>query len=249
MSDNSIDHCEKGHLYLAFGKEYDTTAAYSVKALRRFSNLPVRVLSNLSAKIQHPLWDELQDVTFQRFLPSIHDREVKTRMIEYSPFEQTLFTDCDTVIHSERFLEAFELLKGCDVAFPLYTANESRDRIKTAIYQQAIQAFKIVQTNLRVLQGGVCVFRNNKPAKAFFCLWNQYWKVHQLRDMPPLVATAYNVKNVSLGIMSKDYGFPKSSIIQHFYGWKPPKTNLIPQFTKTVVNEGKGRWELRKCFR
>lgn len=240
---------DKGHLYLAFGTEYDKAAAHSVKALRAYSDLPVRVLTNLPEADRNLLWNTIQDVSFKQFKLGLHDREIKTRMIEYTPFKQTLYTDCDTVIHSDEFLDVFNILKKCDIAFPFHTPKESAIRLQTDIYKQAITELNVTQPNLLVLQGGICAFQHNDASKRFFSLWNQYWNLHQLRDMPPLVAAAYNIVDVAIGMLSKEFGFPDSKVIQHFYGWKPPKTSLIPQFEKKVVNESKGRWELRRCFR
>ena len=239
----------KGHLYVAFGNEYDKAAAFSVAALRKHSSLPVCVLSNVPESNRHSKWSECKGVDFVYFrLRDQKNRAVKTRMCSFTPFDETLYTDCDTVILSSKVMLAFEILKSCDVAFPFYSRKQSDQRLATPIYKEALAKFAVVGNPL-VYQGGVCVFRRNEASQRFFELWNKYWKVDHFRDMPPLMAAISNVKGVAIGFLSQDYGFPYSGVIQHFYGWRPPKTKQLPQFIKDAPNETKRMWEPRKCFR
>jgi len=237
----------RGHLYIAFGIEYDKATAFSVATLRKHSTLPVCVLTNV--KKRHPKWKECDNVKFVFMESADRDnRDVKTRMVNFTPYDESLYTDSDTLILSNKFALAFDVLKNCDIAFPYYPGKQSAQRLATPIYREALAKFKVKDIPL-VYQGGVCVFRRNDAVKKFFALWNEYWKVDRFRDMPPLVAAVHNVHGVAIGLLSQNYGFPHSDIIQHFYGWRPPKTGALPQFVKDAANETSRRWEPRRCFR
>jgi len=233
-----------GHVYVAFGEEYDKQAAWSAVAARRFSSLPIYVLSNL---VQHdPKWDEVSNVSFKFFNSSFENRDVKTSMWEYSPFDKTLYTDTDTAIQSSKFTEAFDALQFCDVAFPYHGTWEEGKKV-TRLYRMAMDKFK-VEKPLVVLQGGVCVFSKTTGTKKLFKLWNNYWDAFgRGREMMCLACAAKNVKGVSIGMLSKDFGFPESKIIQHFYGSKAPHTDLIPKISKNKEFDkkyGRNRWDL-----
>ena len=238
----------RGHLYVVFGKEYERAAIASVRALRKVSALPVHIITNLRESEQSHDWRGLR-ITFKVLdMVNQQNRSVKTRLDKYTLFDETLYTDCDTIIRSKEFMTAFDILQGCDVAFPMHTRKESNDRLATKVYQQSVKAFSPTSP-LFVYQGGVCVFKKNKRTTRFFELWNFYWSQTQFRDMPGLMCAVHNVRGVSIGILPRSFGFDNSKVIQHFYGWNPPKDGDMPQFVKDSANEKKMVWQPRKCFR
>jgi hypothetical protein len=238
----------RGHLYLVFGQQYELAATASIRRLQQFSDLPVHVITNIPEQRRRG-WDSIDNITFELLeIPDRLNRHIKTQLDMYTPFDETLYTDSDTLIHSKEFMIAFDILETCDIAFPMHTRKESVQRLRTAVYQEAIQMFK-PKGDLFVYQGGVCVFKKNEAVRKFFKLWNEYWSCSKFRDMPGLVCAVHNIKGVAIGTLPRSMGFDKSTIIQHYYGWKPPKTDKLPQFIKDAPNEGKRRWEPRKCFR
>lgn len=238
----------RGHLYLVFGSEYEKAATASIRELRKHSELPVHVVTNIPAVVRKG-WEGLDKITFQELgIPDRLNRHIKTQLDLYSPFDETLYTDSDTLIQSSEFMLVFDVLQGCDIAFPMHTRKESDSRLKTAVYQEAIHTFK-PKGPLFVYQGGVCVFKKNEPTRQFFKLWNEYWAESKFRDMPGLVCAVHNIRGTTIGTLPRSIGFDHSEIIKHYYGWKPPKSNKMPQFIKDAPNEGKRRWEPRKCFR
>lgn len=239
----------RGHQYITFGKEYERAVLGSVNALRKFSKLPVHIVTNIPKNQLSAEWKKFKKITFTCLsLPDGHNRHVKTRMYRHTPFDETLYTDCDTVIQSAEFMEAFNILESCDIAFPMHSLKGSTWRLKTKIYRRAIKQFKADDARF-VYQGGVCAYKKNENTQRFFDLWHSYWNIFKFRDMPSLACVIHNITDVSIGVLPSTMGFDNSTIIQHFYGWKPPKSNDIPQFTKVCPNEGKMRWEPRKCFR
>lgn len=238
----------RGHLYLVFGDQYEKAAVASIRALRNHSELPVHVVTNIPEPLRKG-WEGLPNVGFQLLdMPDRLNRHIKTSLDLYTPFDETFYTDSDTLIHSAEFLEVFDILGTCDIAFPMHTRKESDNRLKTPIYQEALTQFN-PKGPLFVYQGGVCVFKKNAAVRRLFKLWNEYWVMSKFRDMPGLVCAVHNVKGVAIGTLPRSIGFDHSKVVQHYYGWKPPKSAKMPQFVKDAPNEGKRRWEPRKCFR
>lgn len=238
----------RGHLYLVFGTEYEKAATASIKELRKYSNLPVHVVTNIP-EFRRKGWEDIKEITYQILdIPDRLNRYIKTQLDLYTPFDETFYTDSDTLIQSSEFMLVFDVLQGCDIAFPMHTRKESDSRLKTSVFQEAIRTFK-PKGSLFVYQGGVCVFKKNENTRRFFKLWNEYWAETKFRDMPGLVCAVHNVKDVTIGTLPRSIGFDHSEIVKHYYGWKPPTSTKMPQFVKDAANEGKRRWEPRKCFR
>jgi len=236
----------RGHIYVAFGKEYDMQAAHSALAARRFSSLPILVLTNRSEKERSDIWAKVTKVSFRRFkLPDKENRDIKTKAVYYTPFDQTLFTDTDTVIQSSQFLKSFELLNSCDIAFSIDRIFQIGGKV-LRLYREAMNMFSI-NLPLVVYQGGVFVFKKNAPVEQLFSLWNTYWdKFGRGREMMCLACAAKNIEGVAIGTLSKDYGHLRSHIIQHFVGGNAVKTPLLPCIKKSKQFDkkyGPGRWD------
>lgn len=246
---------DKGFLYVAFGTEYDKVAAYSVKHLRTVSSLPVCVVTNLVKQNRSSIWSGIKDVVFRYLkLNDLESRVAKCKPDIISPFEKTIYVDCDTVVLSKKFVEVFDFLDFCDIALPAHTIQESIDRLKMPIYKQAIKDFRPKKVDY-VYQAGVLAFRKNKRVRSFFELWYSYWRKRKLRDMPCLVCAIGNFPDISIMHLSKDYSFIDSSIIQHYSGCHRSRRkntkDVLPDYTKTLVWEkgAKFRWQKFPAFR
>jgi hypothetical protein len=234
----------RGLVYVAFSQPYLEAARHSVTALRRYSSLPVLVLTDVLPTEQSSLWQSLLDTKLQVIdgRDPLQNRRVKTQLYRYTPFDETLYCDCDTVVRSPRFMEAFDILAACDICFPVYTRQESDERLKTPVYRETLVDFGLhgQEPTLWVYQGGVYCFRNT--AAPLFDLWSRCWQKRQFRDMPPLVVAVHTIKGVSVGWLPRGFGFPDSDVIQHFYGWKPPVSRDMPVFRKMRPDERTHRW-------
>jgi len=245
----------RGHLYVAFGDQYDQTAAHSVRELRKYSNLPVQVITNLKKKHRHHVWGESDGVIFTEVnLRDDENRHPKCQPDLYSIFDETLYTDADTVCVSSKFVKAFDILQLCDIALVVCSVHDSDRRLRGArLYKQAIMDFHPPHVS-RVFQAGVVSFKKNKRTRAFFKLWYEYWSKRKLRDMPPLVcAVANSPKLIYATLSSKEFSFMHSTIIRHWSGKNKPSSDELPQYTKMLVNENlsvsRMGWEPRKAFK
>ena len=243
----------QGHFYIAFGTEYDNVAYHSCKRLRQFSKLPIHVVSNLTEETRVPSWKEIDNVTFNYLpLPDIHNREVKTSAVFYSPFEMTLYTDADTLIHSNRFMEVFTMLERTDLVLSVYQDNVRYPKIPK---YQAPAFLKVLEecptpafnkkTVFTLYNGPIFAFKRSSAVTMFFKLFRTYWeKTGRLRDMPPLSMAAAEMKGthrMPIGHLGEAYGKVKSSIIQSCHDLSVDY-KYLPKFTRYHPDIVTGKW-------
>ena len=244
----------RGVLYIAYGKEYDNVAAHSAKRIREFSDIPIHVVTNVSSKTN--IWDKFINCSFTY----INDKDESNRVVKcqpdvFSPFDETLYVDCDTVVNTKKFLDIFDHIKCADIAMPVYTMENSFDRFRRLkLYKQAFQDFKIKEMPRVVYMPGVLVFKKNERTRKLFDTWYEYWSLRKLRDMPPLVCAVINNPDVIVAILSeKEYGMNRSSIISHYNGIRLANNKYLPNFKKPVVSEwmplGKMEWKKFDTFK
>jgi len=241
----------RGHIYVAFGKEYDKVAVHSVAFLRRVSNLPVHVVTNIPMSDRHPSWNKLSNVTFSYWpMQDADNRVPKTLLCQYSPFQETLYTDVDSLIHSPKFMEVFGLLEQNDILLPIWRHNiyenqlpiESRPLFSKFLRQFPRPGFHPKQP-LTIYGGGTCVFKKNEQVERFFLMYNEYWnRTGRGRDMPALAITvATCADKLSIGLLSNDYNRHNSKIIQSVHG--KARSKHLPSYVAFRPNAQTNQWE------
>ena len=239
---------DKGLLYLAFGETYDTVAAYSIRYSRKFTDLPICVLTNLNESQRHPLWKDIDNIQFIELdIPTDYNRNVKTSLVEYTPFDQTIFVDCDAVIQNPGIETMFDLLRKHDVMFQYVKIIEGKvlehpNIIKHYLPTMGRLAF---DPPIRIYHSGLFGFKKNKRTIKLFRWWNRYWKegTDCGRDMPPLACVLHKFQNegwIKLNqFTAEDLWFCEGSckcpfnpnaIVQHRF--RPTKTdNFFKKFS------------------
>ena len=183
---------KKGLLYVMFGKEYDRMAAYSIAYSRRFTNLPICILTNLKEEERDEKWNEI-DIEFKYIpLPVEKNRDVKTRMIWYSPFDLTMYIDCDSVIRRIGVEKVFDTLGNKDMLVQKYKTFKKGQKVLYR-YKKMMKQVGVGLPMNRYL-GGFMVFRKNPRVYDFFNLWNKYYKKGTGADMPAFCCAIKNSK-------------------------------------------------------
>jgi len=209
-----------GLLYVVFGEEYDRLALYTIAHSRRFTNLPICILTNISDRTQK--WDSLKNIIFRYFqLPQDTNREVKTKMIQYTPFDRTLYLDCDSVIQKPGVEKIFDLVENKDILLNLFLCWKKEDKV-LQIYKKAMKIGN-VDLPLSVYNGAFIAFNKNEKVSTFFDLWANYWNLTgRGREMPSLACA---IKNSSVSVLEtkwEDNFFApdkinEKAIVQHNY--------------------------------
>lgn len=233
----------RGIIYLAFGEEFDKITAATARYSRKFTDLPIRVLSNLHS---HPLWKNISNVSFTYIpLPTVRNREVKVSLIDYSPFEESLFLDSDALIQRPNIESVFRYLLSHDIVCSFYRKIRFRSEPSPCYNLYAFLALHFNEKfPIPALLDSAFLFRKSKTAQQFFLLWKKLWVFGgSSRDMPAFSFTArhssakvkvfYRHSNICFCthqrnknhfIQHKGYsGFEKEFGLPHYKDWSPLK--------------------------
>ena len=154
----------KGLLYVCFGKEFDESLAMLTRVTRQSTDLPITILTN--RKAPSVIWKEHHNVNFMYFdMKKTDNRQIKTQAAHYSPYENTLLLDADTVIQKKGLNNIFSLLKNIDIVVSPEFKIESN--IPTFnIYKRTIEMTK-TELPVTVASGGFICFKKSKKVNVF----------------------------------------------------------------------------------
>ena len=156
-----------GVVYLAMGPAYAVLAGLSIKTLKKFSDIPVTVIVDDSVKFHS---ESLGADTIKCISNLVSEnRTIKSRIYEMSPYENTLFIDCDTIINGD-VAGCFHYLEYFDIAIKQRTKAFSR------LGKGSLTLFngKHIVSELPHWNSGVIVFKRNKKTKKCFKIGRNY---------------------------------------------------------------------------
>lgn len=186
----------RGLVYVAFGEEYSRMAAATILYSRQFTDLPVHVLTNvepLDAK-----WGKIKNITFEVLkIEQNNNRLVKTSLPKYTPFRQSLYLDCDSVIQKLGIEGIFDLLGDYDLLLNLFLRWKKGDKI-LRLYRTAMQKAD-VSLPLDVYNGALIAWNSWSTVNSFFCEWQHLWTLNGMgREMPALACAVKRCKCVRI---------------------------------------------------
>lgn len=176
-----------GVIYLAFGRPYVAMAGHSIVTLKKFNPvIPVCLVSNEDIDTKKlPSWTRSDHFLYVNSKAD-DNRVHKIKMYNYSPFNKTLYLDCDTQVLGQLhrikfFLEYFDI-----AARPGKSPGPVRDRGKQ-LFDGRWRFEDLPHWN-----GGVIAFRKCEAAQEFFELWNDgFQRMAGKRDQPALVEAMF----------------------------------------------------------
>jgi len=222
-----------GILHVAFGENYDKLAAYCVAYSRRYTDLPFAILTNIVDSNRHGKWSEIDNVEFIYINDEReNNRNYKTRMIEYTPFDKTLYLDCDSVIQKDGVEKVFDRIKDNSVLLNLYGHWKEGKHIP-GLYSKALRLSGL-SLPIVVYYGALCGFTKNGTSE-FFNEWHRVWKVTGCGREMPALSCAAKLSGINVDAMSnKDrvFTWPVRSnfFIQHNYGKELLRRVGYPEF-------------------
>ena len=249
----------KGIIYVCFGLEFDEALAGLMRVNRKSTDLPVTILTN--QKEPCSIWKELHNINFVYFdRPQKDNRQIKTRAIDYSPYDQTLLLDADTVIQRAGAEKIFSGLDDTDlIVSPEFVIKAGE--LTYNIYKRTIEKTE-TELPVTVASGGFLVFKKNDKVTHFFQLWHSYWKMMGSgREMPSLACALKN-SNANVSYKSGIYSQRKrdaSCIIQHNWNWRTDfwsslRSNIFkkygvknPNSDKSFDDNDNEDWLMVKC--
>lgn len=176
----------KGILTVAFGASFDKLAAETMRYSRKFTDLPIHVLTNMKNK--NPIWDEISGVFFTLFdMTQKENRKAKLTMHKHSPFDETLYMDCDSVIQNpgvENFTDYFG-----PYSLVLCHKKTLKGRRIYNIYADTMQKLRL-KPPLILYYGAIIAFKKTRETDRFFGYWRKTWMMMGSgREMPSLCCT------------------------------------------------------------
>lgn len=226
----------RGICFIAFGEEYDRLAAHTIAKSRKFISIPITVITNLQNRDNK--WLKLPDVNFVYLdIPTENNREIKTLLYKYSPYDETLYVDCDSVFIKDGIEKIFDHFGETDLilqanSMPVWVDGKRYFKI----YRETAIKFGC-SLPLNIYQGGIFAFKKTNSIAVFFDKWNEYWRIiGSGRDMPSLACAVQNTK-INHSIVTKlDHKF-------FIFGDLPGFTIIHPVSTKKLSE----RFDLPFC--
>ena len=180
-----------GCIFVAFGRPYLIQALNSVQSLRKVSpSVPVCVLTNslLEPPSAFADWDRNNDIWIYVEASDNQNRLFKTDLLRYTPFEKTLYLDCDTEVLQD-VTSMFGFLCHWDIAFRLKEEGYSPQKEKG---RQTVLNGKAAIFELPHWNSGVFLFKANPRVEEFFALWNKHFRAGKIQyDQVALVEAIF----------------------------------------------------------
>jgi hypothetical protein len=180
----------RGALYLAFGYEYFIMAAHSAATLKTSNpELGTALITNISLPLpEHngrPLFDQIQVVSDD----SSRNRWYKVRLLELTPFEETVFLDCDTEVRGS-LAPVFGLLGRYEFALKL----KPRPPAKDYMVAPGLRGSEFSEWN-----SGVIFFIHTAATRALLAAWAQVFADEaKAQDQPALAQAIYATPELRL---------------------------------------------------
>ena len=189
-----------GVVYLAMGPAYAVLAGLSIKTLKKFSDIPVTVIVDDSVKFHS---ESLGADTIKCISNLVSEnRTIKSRIYEMSPYENTLFIDCDTIINGD-VAGCFHYLEYFDIAIKQRTKAFSR------LGKGSLTLFngKHIVSELPHWNSGVIVFKRNKKTKKMFQDWAELQSKLKYNFDQPALAEAIIRSEVRVVSLEETWNF------------------------------------------
>jgi hypothetical protein len=204
---------KKGIVLLMFGEEYKKIGKACLKHSMKNTKLPFKVFQGAQEK----------------------NRQIKTTLVDHTPFDRTLYLDCDSIIQKPGIERVFELLEDCDVILRRFARWGKGDKVLN-IYKRAMVQFGVTLP-LDIWNGAFIAFKKNEAVARFFFRWNKYWRVFgKGREMPPLACAVkrsegLKVKAIPRGFFNAEE-LADDVIVQHYTGQKFLDKFGLPKFER-----------------
>jgi len=238
----------RGLLYMCFGDKARAEMEKSIESLRSVgSDLPICVvgsgeivasLNGLGPEIRQVVKWTGVDPYDSSMIPNFQFRagRIKPGLYDLSPFEETLYVDCDVEFKADPE-PGFGFLKNWDIAVAQerLAINELYNRPRAGWQHNVEERDATIKAfggdgNFPFLNSGVIFFRKNDKVEELFKLWSEEWKKWQMWDEQASLLRAMNRSKVRLMVLSEYWNYPHDgepkTLILHQYGMGLARSNI-----------------------
>ncbi len=224
-----------GVIYLALGRPYLAMAMLSAKSLRNSNpGIPYTIVTNVDeSPPELSFFNGKEDKWIYVSESSTGNRSLKTSILSYSEYDNTIFLDCDTVVLG-CLDKAIQILTYFDIALRLNRYPQKRSGKGDIAILPGSQVCDLPHWN-----SGVMLINRSDRSQRFFETWNN--KFHELGcpyDQVSLVPTIFESDARVLSLDERwnatDPGFGRvkwrdNTIVFHY------ATNICNDIYKTIL--------------
>lgn len=211
----------RGIVAVVYGNNFDAMAAHTLSYSKKYTELPITVITNIPQEERSGYWrDEINFI--YRPEPTERNRFVKTQLYKYTPYDETIYMDVDSVIQRAGIKRAFSGLQYNDILLCPYGIF-AENRTLLSQYRVTYQMLK-EKLPVRIFYGAFFVFKKCENTEKFFNLWHENWINSGVkREMPALSVTVKRNRELNIGEInpSEDifsWRINSNSVVQHEYG-------------------------------
>jgi len=182
----------RGVLYIVFGEKYIREAILSASTVKKYSpNLHITFLCDI--KIESEFVDDFKKIKINHIRP-------KVDYIDFTPYDETILLDSDTIINHD-IMDMFDILEKYDLGI-CHDLARKRDNVAALI-----PPYKNIPYSFPEVNPGVFVFKRCDEVDLFFKTWKTYfYKYHSVWPYEqPTFRVALWESDVSLYILPPEY--------------------------------------------
>lgn len=187
----------RGVAYIAFGDKAQAEAEKSIETLKNYHSWPITMA---------PMNKARTDVQKSRL--------AKVTLLNWSPYQDTLYLDADTRIRGP--LDAgFQILDdGWDMAM-VPSTNQGEDWLWHIGKEERQETYNYYEFQTVQLQAGMMFVRKNKATEALFARWSDEWERYADQDQGALLR-ALRESPVRIFLLGRPWN--GGALINHLFG-------------------------------
>jgi len=247
-----LEEKKRGIMLISFGFDYEKITPMCIRSIRKFTNVPITVHTNVPDFVRNIEFDSFENIRFvMHDLNDDENRVIKTQLSKFSEYDETIYIDVDSTVLSNEFLELFDFLKNNEIISPLWKKLSIDKLEKMKVISKRYEDFyKVINekniSSFNFIAGGICAFKKTDNVDKFFSKFYENWEYFgRKQDMPALNKTLIE-STIKLMILDKKrYNLVDSSVIKsnHVIG---DETYKEINFIRSRYNPSTDRFEFVK---
>lgn len=200
-----------GAIYVAFGEVYFLQALHSVSTLRIHNpELPVVVLHNMPGAFSLPERIGPDRCEFRRIdAPNSRNRDFKSSFHKHSPFERTIFLDCDTEIKRDLSL-GFKFLDHADIAIRPEPAP-----FAMSVTERDPEEAERLTLDFGEFNTGVIFTSGNAAATKLLDAWHAHVLTNNKRDQKHFVRAVASCREATIWPLAAAWNYMRYDVRTH----------------------------------
>lgn len=209
MVHETTERC--GAVYVAFGETYLLQAMHSIATLRVHNPaLPVVVVHNVPGALSLPERIKPDRCEFRRVeAPNALNREFKSSFHKHSPFEKTVFLDCDTEIKRD-LSHGFDFLDFADIAIRPEPAPYAMSVTERDPEEAERLTFDFGEFNT-----GVIFTSGSAKATKLLDLWHAHVLSNNKRDQKHFVRAVSSCREITIWPLAAAWNYMRYDVRTH----------------------------------